>query len=296
MSPLTFRKTDTVARCIDLFGIVPSRVNDLPLNEILQLPIHIDEKPAVVSDGFEVIDGERATIAFEEDLSNCDYVGGGLEGGRIIVSGSVGDFLADRMRSGVIEVAGSANRFACSGQRGGLVRVAGDCGEYAAAAAPGAKRGMNGGMLVVSGNCDQWLATRMRRGTVIVHGNVASACASRMIAGTLVLCGQVEFPLAANMARGTILMLGHQVVCTAPAGFTVPEHTELSYLQILINDIASYLPDQIRSEHASSAISGSLKFRSPVFRALGDRVNRGLGEIIWLNTEVNRTEPHLAHA
>ncbi len=296
MSPLTLKKTNSAARCIDLNGIVPSRMNDLSLSQILQLPIRFDERPAVVSDGFEVMDGDRTTLAFDGDLSNCDYVGGGLDGGRIIVARNVGDFLADQMRGGVIEVAGSANRFVCSGMRGGLVCVAGDCGEYAAAAAPGAKRGMNGGMLVVGGNCDQWLATRMRRGTVIVHGNVAAACASRMIAGTLVLCGPVEFPLAANMARGTILLLGHQVVCTAPAGFTDPEHTELSYLQILINDIAPYLPDQIRSEHTSSDISGSLIFRSPIFRALGDRVNRGLGEIIWLNTEVKRTDTHFAHA
>ena len=296
MSPLKFRKTNHSSKSIDLFGIVPSRVNDLALNEILQLPIRIDERPTVVSDAFEVTDGDRASIVFEGDVSNCDYVGGGMDGGRVIVIGNVGDFLADQMRSGVIEVTGSANRFACSGLRGGLVRISGDCGEYAAAAAPGAKRGMNGGMLVVGGNCDQWLATRMRRGIVIVHGNVAAACASRMIAGTLVLCGQVEFPLAANMARGTILMLGHQVVCTAPAGFTDPEHTELSYLQILINDVASYLPDRIRSEHNSSDISGSLLFRFPIFRALGDRVNRGLGEVIWLNTEVKRTDHPLAHA
>lgn len=291
MSSLTLRQTSKTPRRIDLFGVVPSRVDDLPLNEILRLPIRIDERPAVLGDSFEVVDGDRATIAFEGDLSNCDYVGGGLDCGRILITGSVGDFLADRMRSGTIEVAGSANRFACSGLRGGLVHVAGDCGEYAAAAAPGAKRGMNGGMLVVSGNCDQWLATRMRRGTVIVHGSVAAACASRMIAGTLVLCGQVEFPLAANMARGTILLLGHQVVCTAPAGFTAPEHTELSFLQILINDIAPLLPDRIRSVSTSSAI-----FHSPIFRALGDRVNRGLGEIIWLNTELERADPHFAHA
>jgi len=291
MSPLTLRQTIKTARRIDLFGIVPNRVNDLSLSEILRMPIRIDECAAVVGDCFEVVDGDRATIVFDGDHSNCDYVGGGLDSGRIVVAGSVGDFLADRMRGGAVEVTGSANRFACSGLRGGLVRVAGDCGEYAAAAAPSVNRGMNGGTLVVSGNCDQWLATRMRRGTVIVHGNVAAACASRMIAGTLVLCGQVQFPLAANMARGTILLLGHQVVCTAPAGFTDPEHTELSYVQILINDIAPYLPDRMRSEQIPSVV-----FRSPVFRALGDRVNRGLGEIIWLNTELDHADSHLAHA
>ena len=281
MTSLTLRPATPLLRRIDLFGIVPKRVKDLPLSEILRLPIRIDERAAVVGDYFEVVDGERATIAFDGDLSNCDYVGGGLDGGRILVTGSVGDFLADRMCDGVIEVGGSANRFAGSGLRGGLVRVAGDCGKYAAAAAPGAKRGMNGGVLVVSGNCDQWLATRMRRGTVIVHGSVAAACASRMIAGTLALCGHVEFPLAANMARGSILLLGHQVGCTSPAGFTDPERTELSYLRILINDIAAYLPNRIRSERVPAV----------VFRAMGDRVNRGLGEIIWLsNTRAAKAE------
>ena len=271
MTSLTLRPATPLLRRIDLFGIVPNRLKDLALSHILQMPIRIDEHAAVLGDGFEVVDGDRTTITFDGDLSNCDCVGGGLDGGRILVTGSVGDFLAERMSAGVIEVGGSANRFACSSLRGGLVRVARDCGEHAAAAAPGAKRGMNGGVLVVGGNCDSWLATRMRRGTVIVHGNVAAACASRMIAGTLALCGQVEFPFAANMARGSILLLGHQTGCTSPAGFTDPERTELSYLRILINDITPYLPSRIHSERLPAV----------VFRAMGDRVNRGLGEIIW---------------
>jgi formylmethanofuran dehydrogenase subunit C len=214
MSSLTLRQKSKTTRRIDLFGIVPNRLSELALNEISQLPIRIDEQAAVLGDCFEIADGDRTSLVFDGDLSNCDYVGGGLESGRIVVNGSVGDFLADRMGGGIIEVKGSASRFACGGQRGGFVRVASDCGEYAAASGPGSKRGMNGGVMVVGGNCDQWLATRMRRGMVIVHGNVAPACASRMIAGTLVLCGQVELPLAANMARGTIILLRHQEICT----------------------------------------------------------------------------------
>jgi formylmethanofuran dehydrogenase subunit C len=296
MSSLTLRQKTTPPRHLDLFGIVPNRLSDLPLREILRLPIRVGENDAVIGDCFEVIEGARTSLTFEGDLSNCDYVGGGLENGQIRVTGNVGDFLADRMRGGSIEVQGSANRFACSGLRGGLVRVAVDCGEHAAAAAPGEKRGMNGGVLVIGGNCDQWLATRMRRGTVIVHGNVAPACASRMIAGTLVLCGDVELPLAANLARGTILLLSRCKVCTAPAGFTVPEHTELSYLQILINDIAAYLPEWVRSQQSPATTFCNPLFNSPVYRALGDRVNRGLGEIIWLNSQIEPSEQHFAHA
>jgi len=285
MKPLTIRFPSTASHRLNLFGIVPNQLGNQALTAIQQLSIEVNDRPTQLGNHCEVIDGVRDELVLEGDLSGCDYVGGGLNSGRISIDGSVGDFLADRMTGGRIEVAGSAGRFAGSGLRGGIVNIAGDCGEYAASAAPGATRGMNGGVLVIRGNCDQWLATRMRRGTIIVHGRTAAACATRMIAGTLALCGPVDFPLAANMARGTILMLGHQVVCTAPPGFTDPEHSELSFLQILINDIAPYLPERIRIARTPPV----------VFRALGDRVNRGLGEIIWINTRFNHADTHLAH-
>ncbi len=298
MNPITFRPVAPANRRVDLSGILPSRIRELTIEEILKLPIQMNETETVLGDGFEVTDGDRTTIIFDGDLSNCDYVGGGLDGGHIQVTGNVGDFLADGMSAGSIEVFGAANRYACSGLRGGLVRINGDCGQYAASAAPGAKRGMNGGILIIQGDCDQWLATRMRRGTVVVHGRVAAACASRMIAGTLVLCGRVDFPLAANMARGTILLLEENAACIPPAGFTAPEHTELSYLQILVNEIAPHLPNRHRESHqpGRSLGFGSVVFQSPVFRSLGDRVNNGLGEIIWLRSGPIHADTHFAHA
>lgn len=286
MSFMTLRPKQTEARRLDLFGIVPNRLNDLPLSDIGQLPIRVDDRPCGLGEYFEVTEGERDTLLCEGDFSKCDAVGGGLENGAIIVEGGVGDHLADRMTGGSVRVSGSAEKFACSSLRGGVVEVNGNCGEYAAAAAPGAKRGMNGGVLVVHGDCDQWLGTRMRRGTVIVHGNVAAGAASRMIAGTLVLCGEVASPLAAYMARGTILMLSRATALTAPAGFTDPEHTELSYLKILLNEIAPYLPKHVQ-QHG---------LPTDVYRSLGDRVNRGLGEIIWVNAAVEAADSHVAHA
>ena len=277
MKSLTIRLPKTASKHLNLYGIVPNQLHELSISEIAQLAIEVNDRPAILGDYCEAIDGDRDEIAFEGDLSHCDYIGGGLTVGRILALGNVGDFLADRMTGGRLEVRGSAGRFACSGLRGGLVDITGDCGEYAASAAPGSNRGMNGGMLVIRGNCDQWLATRMRRGTVIVHGRTAAACASRMIAGTLALCGPVDFPLAANMARGTILMLGPQVVCTAPSGFTGPEHTELSFLRILMNDILPHLPTLLRNSPLPAT----------VFRSLGDCITRGLGEVIWLNARLD---------
>jgi formylmethanofuran dehydrogenase subunit C len=285
MNPLTIRLPQTGPKNVNLNGIVPNQLHELSISEIAQLAIEVNDRPALLGDHCQVIDGDRDELAFEGDLSRCDYIGGGLTAGRITVESNVGDFLAGRMSGGRIEVRGSAGRFAGSGLRGGTVDISGDCGEYAAAATPGAERGMNGGVLVIRGNCDQWLATRMRRGTVVVHGRTAAACASRMIAGTLVLCGPVEFPLAANMARGTILMLGPRVVCNAPSGFTDPENTELSFLRILMNDIAPHLPTSLRTAPLPAT----------VFRSLGDCITSGLGEVIWLNARLDKETTTVAH-
>ena len=286
MKPLTIRFPSSASARLNLFGIVPNQLSSLSLSEIEQLAIEVNDRSSQLGKHCEVIDGVRDELAFEGNLCRCDFVGGGLTSGRITVVGSVGDFIADQMTGGRIEITGSAGRFAASGLRGGVVDIAGDCGEYAASAAPGAVRGMNGGVLVIRGNCDQWLATRMRRGTVIVHGQTAAACATRMIAGTIALCGPVDYPLAANMARGTILMLGQHAVQATPAGFTVPEHTELSFLQLLLNDLSPYLPRHLQA--------GSIP--RVVFRSLGDRVNRGLGEVIWFQSPATQTVAHRAHA
>jgi formylmethanofuran dehydrogenase subunit C len=286
MNPITFHSTSTHTCRINLFNVIPSRLENLTLPEIEQLPIDTSEGSGRLGDWFNITDGDRSSVTFIGDLSHCDSVGGGLENGSIVVNGNVGDFLADRMKGGTLTVSGSAGRFACSSLRGGLVTVAGDCGEYAAAAAPGALRGMNGGTLVIQGNCDQWLATRMRRGTVIVHGDVSAACANRMIAGTLVLCGQVAFPLAAQMSRGTIVLLCPTIARNAPAGFTYPENTELSFLRILLSDIGPHLPPAYQVD----------EFPKTVWRSVGDRVNSGLGEIIWGTIHAADNNKLMAHA
>lgn len=286
MNQVTIRCNKDERYRFDLFGIVPNRLNGLSIDAIRALPIRVNDRPDVLGGWFTVEDGDQSQVCLVGDLSHCDYIGGGLESGKIIVEGDAGDFLADGMLGGEIEVSGSVGRYACSGLRGGAVTISGSCGEFAAASPPGVSRGMSGGTLVVRGNCDRWLATRMRRGIVVVHGNVAAGCANRMIAGTLVLCGEVAEPLATQMMRGTILLLGSSAICRAPAGFTPPENAELSYLRLLLNEIAPLLPNRKLLDD----------FPKSVWRSLGDRVNQGLGEIIWGTATLPTQEKLVAHA
>lgn len=286
MKPLTLRRTGRNCRTMGLFGIVPNHLQGLSLQQIAQLPIVVDDRSSPLGDWFEIEDGQRDELFLVGNLTNCEQVAGGMESGRLRVASNVGDFLAPKMCGGQVEIEGSAGRYAGGELAGGLVIVHGNCDQYAAAAPPGRKRGMNGGLLVIHGHCDQWLATRMRRGTVIVHGNVAAGCASRMIAGNVVLCGQYIEPLASHMARGTLLILHPGPLGRAPAGFTAPESVELSYLKILVNSFSEQLPQHLQSPHLPPN----------VWRSLGDRVQRGLGEIIWLNAQESPQESLVAHA
>ncbi len=261
-----------------LGGITPTRVSPLTTEEIALLEIRVDEQPQRLGDWWDVSRPSSAappadSLHFVGDCSRCDAIGGGMQSGTLEVTGSVGDELAKEMRGGTLLVHGHAGRFAAAQLIGGRVEILGNAGEYAAGAAPGQSRGMRGGLLIVHGACDRWLATRMRRGTVIARGPVAAGCAARMLAGTVVLADTVEAPLGCGMRRGTIIITSQNRIDAAQLlpGFTSGEQCELSYLPLLWNSIAKYLPEQTLAK---------LGDERPL-RSLGDRTLQGLGECIW---------------
>lgn len=269
---------------ISLNRIVPHGLTGLTLSEIAELPIEVNGGRKTLNEYFEIIDGDRFRLVFAGDFAHCDHVGGEMHGGEIQVLGSAGDFVGSKLIAGKLKVEGNVGLFAASGMRGGLVEVNGNCGDYAAAAALNLCKGMSGGTLVVRGSCQRWLGSRMRRGTVIVHGQIDKGCASRMIAGTIVACSHVAQPFGADMKRGTLVLLaGDQIA--VPAGFTAPERTELSFLSLLLQELLPHLPQP-----------GSLTLPSVVRRSLGDRVQNGLGEIIWATTHNPLDESRVAHA
>lgn len=293
MSSLTLRKKTLTVQLsrlprINLTGIVPDRLLELSLPEIAALPITVGDESVALENAFEIVEGHRNKLQLSGDLSHCDCVGGTMRGGELEVAGSVGNYLAQDMTSGRITVAGHAGSYACSSLGGGIVEIHGEVGEYAAAAAPGHHRGMNGGTLVVHGNAAPWLASRMRRGLVVVRGNVAQGCASRMIAGTVVIQGTVDLPLAYGLTRGTLLLVGEQASQLAGhiAGFTPPAACELSFLTILLREVAPHV----------SADCASLLLTSRWLRCLGDRAERGSGEVLLREINQTRHAQRVSHA
>ncbi len=290
MNSLTIRPTREHPSRLNLRGIVPNRVLEMSVSEIQNLTIDGDLRPERLDNWFEVVDGNRDRLVAEGDLSHCDGVAGDMRDGIFEIHGAVGDQLATGMSGGRLIVHGSAGRFAGSGLRGGYVEIAGDVGEYAAGAGPGKERGMSGGMMLIRGSCGRWLASRMRRGIVMVDGDIDQGCASRMLAGTVVACGRVALPMAAGLSRGTLLLLEPRDEPAVDAeripGFTLPEPTELSFLPILLRDIAQYLP-RPKLAHA---------FPRVAMRSLGDRADGGYGEILWTEQKQTVGNSAMAHA
>lgn len=272
MSPLKLELSASVRGQINLQGATPDRLRELDMAQISTWPITVDARAATLGDAFEITDGSRERWLLAGDLQRCDYIAANMRDGEIVVQGNAGNYLASRMRGGRVVVQGDAGSYAASSLRGGSVSIAGNVGCYAAAAAPNQPRGMSDGELIIGGNADQWLASRMRRGLVIVHGQVAAGCATRMIAGTVVLCGQVATPLGSSMARGTLLLLEPppQLLRQGMIGFTRPNPSQLSFLPLLLQHIATKIPERLASQLCESVW----------LRCVGDRAELGLGEVL----------------
>ncbi len=288
MNPLTLtRKGTNSAEPLDLRNITPERIQDATIDDIGRVEIMCKGQPCNLAGEFDIQDGDRSKLRLSGDLSNCSNIGSLMQSGVLEVDSSVGSHLAARMRGGILRVDGNAGDHAFCSMRGGQATVSGNVGSYAGG---GTTIGMRGGQVVVKGNAGRWLAARMRRGTIAIHGDAGPGAASRLIAGTLVICGRAESPLGAGMQRGTIIFPSPLTsdddapplepdaaadTIESIAGFTRPEPTELSFLQLLLRQLEPLLPPTFMN-----AIH-----RQKAFRALGDRAAGGAGEILWLRRE-----------
>lgn len=262
---------------LDMRGIVPDRLASLSVEEIANLSIACQARPATLGDWFEIVDGSRDKLLFKGDLSCADNVAAGMRDGTLVVEGSVGNALAADMRGGQVIVQGDAGDYVASGMRGGYVDVVGSVQDYCAGARSGTRRGMRGGILRVGKAAGRFLGYRMRRGTVIVGGRIDQGCANSMIAGTIVCSGELAAPIGIGMRRGTLICLSTQTP-ELHSGFTQPEPIGLSFLYLMFDALRPQLPE----------VDVESLVKQPMWRSLGDRASDGKGELLWLVSQPPR--------
>jgi formylmethanofuran dehydrogenase subunit C len=268
VSEIVLRVKRAPALRVDLRGVLPQRLATLSRPQIERLTVWHGNEPLALAELFDVgmRDEAGATLRFEGDLARFDRIGAALDGGRLEVAGSVGDYVGLQMRAGSIRVAGGAGLFAGGEMAGGELTIAGDAGDFAAAALPGSMEGMRGGRLVIGGNAGERLGDRMRRGWIAVHGDAGAFAGARMIAGTIAIGGAVGTHPAFGMRRGTLLLARAQPVL-APT-FVATAHDFSAFWQLLARELA-----------ALGAPFDALAARTPA-RWVGDLGVDGLGEVL----------------
>ena len=256
-------------RAIDVDGVTPDRLADLPAQAIAALPIRVDGEAAQLGDVFLVRGGGVAALHFEGDLSCCHGVGAGTREGAVVVSGPVGHRVGAAMSGGTVTVHGNAGHDAGLAMSGGTLRVAGNVGHRLAAALPGASKGMTGGEVIVDGSAGDDAAARVRRGLVVVGGGTGRGAGRSMIAGTLVVFGAVGPQAVEGSKRGSLVALGPVDV---PATYTYACTYEPGFIRLLM----THLSRRHGLTVAPRILDGSYR------RYCGDAGGVGKGEILAL--------------
>jgi len=208
MSGWHLRLREAPALRVDLRGITPAALAELPVGQVERLAVGHGNTTLPQAAFFDVEAGEAGVLHFEGDLERFDRIGWQMDGGRIRVDGHAGHYAGGCMRAGELHIAGSAGLLAACEMAGGTLTVAGDVGDFAASTLPGSMDGMRGGTLVVHGRAGERFADRMRRGTALVFGDVGDFLASRLVAGTVAIGGRAGAHIGYGMRRGSVVFAG----------------------------------------------------------------------------------------
>jgi formylmethanofuran dehydrogenase subunit C len=255
----------------DVSSIRPSMFLGCDRSEIANVSLNLENHSVRLDEVFELIGDPSSNWVFEGDCSRINGIGSNMDSGTILVRGNAGAGLAQHMKAGQIEVLGDCGDFLATGMRNGSVIVHGSAGDYVGGPGVGQRRGMCGGDCIVLGNVGSRIAERMRRGMLYVGGNAGDYGATQMIAGTLIVAGQLGEEWAAGMRRGTII-LSHPASHAFAAELTAEREFELSFLPLVWGHLESLLGNS-RIQRSNSRWA---------LRQLGDRANRGLGEVLTL--------------
>ncbi|ATE60774.1 formylmethanofuran dehydrogenase subunit C [Thauera sinica] len=253
---------------VDMSPVLPAALAGSSAADVARIALRHGNDHLALGELFDVgaLETGAPEVRLEGDLARFDRIGQGMDGGRLSVAGSVGDYLGAAMRGGGIAVDGCAGHLAACEMAGGRLEVRGDVGDFAAGALPGSMDGMRGGTLVVRGNAGARLGDRMRRGTVLLLGDAGDFCASRMVAGTIALAGRTGAHCGYGMRRGTLVFCGPAP--EVPATFAGTAHDVRVFWALLSRSLA-----------AQDAAFAGLAARRPQ-RVVGDLAADGKGE--WL--------------
>jgi formylmethanofuran dehydrogenase subunit C len=266
MSGWTLRAKQEPSLRVDLRGVTPVALASLSTHAVERFQVAHGNALVPLAEFFHVEPRADETLEFAADLARFDRVGWQMDGGRLVVAGSVGDYAGGCMSGGELDIQGPAGALAGCEMAGGTLTIAGDAGDFAASTLPGSMDGMRGGTLVIRGRAGARFGDRMRRGTAIVFGDAGDFVASRMVAGTIAIGGRIGAHPCFGMRRGSVILANAAPACSPTFVATVADVPV--FWQLLARDLARH-----------GGVFGDLPARR-IERRLGDLAADGRGELI----------------
>lgn len=271
MTALTFTLREPPRQRIDMSPLSPDRLGSQPRGEIGMIQLRIGNEQQRLNTLFDIEGHNTSQIVIRNACDRLDFIGAGMQSGRITIEGGAGAYLGRGMRGGKIEVRGDAGAYAASGMDGGLILVEGDAGDFLGGGAAGERQGMNRGVVVIKGNTGDHTGDRLRRGMILIEGDTGDYCGSHMIAGTIAVLGQVGRHAGYAMRRGTLLL--SRAPRSLPVTFNDAGEHDLTFLTLLLSSLRRY---DSRFATLDSA-------RKRVQRYVGDLACDGQGEVlVWI--------------
>lgn len=264
MSALVLRLKEPPPQRCDLSCLTAERL--AVANEpVERLPINTTRRKLFIGDLFAVTPGDPADIVLDGGSERFDRIGAGMKGGRIRITGEVGQQAGRGMTGGALTVEGNAGRLVGSNMSGGRIEVHGNAGDLVGAPLPGEASGLTGGVIRIHGSAGARAGDRMRRGLISIEGDGGDNLASRMFGGTIVCFGRAGALPGYLMSRGTLLIAGG-------AGALSPTFIDTgAYEMVALSLIARWL--------VREGIDAGDLIERPLRRLLGDTAVLGKGEI-----------------
>jgi len=207
MSALVLTLKEPPPQRCDLSSLTPDRLAR-DTSPIERIDVRTTRRSLLVGDIFKVAGDDPSDLLLEGGSERFDNLGAGMTGGRIRVTGDLGQKLGRGMSGGEILVEGGVGRLAGSGMSGGRIEIAGDAGELVGGPQPGEASGMTGGIILIRGKAGARAGDRMRRGLIAIEGDAGPYLASRLFGGTIVCFGRAGDLPGYLMTRGTVIMAG----------------------------------------------------------------------------------------
>ncbi|HLG54575.1 MAG TPA: formylmethanofuran dehydrogenase subunit C [Vicinamibacterales bacterium] len=206
---LVLRYTADTSIPVEVEGLTPSAVREMPLSEIQRFEIFHGNRKVPLGDFFDVSgDPSDARFEFEGNLAGVHWIGAQMSEGEIHIRGNAGRHVGSEMTGGVIHVHGNASDWVGGEMHGGLIHVHGNAGHLIGSAYRGSKAGMTAGTILIDGSAGNEVGLTLRRGLVAIGGACGDFVGANMIAGTVLVFGQCGNRPAAGMRRGTVALLG----------------------------------------------------------------------------------------